>query len=85
MVGGFGVGMGGWVGGNLYTEVTGCAAEGFCIPPFYTGFLASKGHPYLRNLKFTTLFYGYSDSSLLELISFFETFNCFMVVIVYVS
>ena len=81
----------GWVGGarvgvgNLYTEVTGCAAEGFCIPPFYTGFLASKGHPYLRNLKFTTLFYGYSDSSLLELISFFETFNCFMVVIVYVS
>ena len=39
----------------------GCAAEEFDVPPFYTGVLASKWHPFVRNLECTTLMYGATD------------------------
>ena len=35
----------------------GCAAEEFDGPPFYTGVLASKWHPFVRNLESTTLIF----------------------------
>ena len=52
----------------------GCAAEEFNDPPFYTGVLASKWHPFVRNLESTTPIFLDIPWFILFIFSFFIFF-----------